>query len=140
MRNRSNGAMSSPPRPNIDAADDVGAGNNDAAAAPVDAVVQAAAAADPAGDDAPAAAIGGEIIDIDDQLEVMDAEFLADVTEDEDEPEQAGDGEEDQEAEEEAEAEDPQAALKTRDLVAIFRLWESTHAQSGFDPVPILSR
>lgn len=28
----------------------------------------------------------------------------------------------------------------TRDIAAIFRMWESTHSRHGFDPVPILTR
>lgn len=51
-------------------------------------------------------------------------------------------------AEEEEEAEMPvldaevesSNVLKDRDLHAIFRLWEETHVNSGFDPVPILTR
>lgn len=35
---------------------------------------------------------------------------------------------------------DPNAALKTRDLQAIFKLWSATHTQHGFDPMPILTR
>lgn len=35
---------------------------------------------------------------------------------------------------------DPMAALKTRDLQTIFRLWGETHSAAGFDPVFILTR
>lgn len=126
--------MSSPPRPNIDDNNDDDGGLN----APPAAAEAAGAGAEAAADDVVADA---EIAD-GDAMEVMDAEFLADVT-DEDEEVAEAEEEEEADAEEEAEPEepeDPQAALKTRDLVAIFRLWEATHAQSGFDPVPILSR
>lgn len=35
---------------------------------------------------------------------------------------------------------DPDAALKGRDLPALFRLWEDKHSIPGYDPVFILTR